>query len=38
VGLVDSLTVFKEYGLAQVNHPNRKGHEMVAKALVEWFP
>ena len=47
VGLVDSLAVFKEYlkaggkldeVMAQVNHPNRKGHEMVAKALLEWFP
>lgn len=47
VGLVDSLAIFKEYlktggklddVMAQVNHPNRKGHEMVTKALLEWFP
>lgn len=47
VGLVDSLQAFKDAiksgaplkGLmAQSNHPNRRGHELVAKALLEWFP
>jgi lysophospholipase L1-like esterase len=47
VGLVDSLAAFKDYEkaggripdlMAQANHPNRKGHELVAKALLEWFP
>jgi acyl-CoA thioesterase I len=46
-GLVDSLAAFKEYlkaggkledVMSQVNHPNRKGHELVAKGLLEWFP
>lgn len=47
VGLVDS---FAEYTkamasgtrltdlMSQVNHPNRKGHELVAAKLLEWFP
>jgi lysophospholipase L1-like esterase len=47
VGLVDSLAVFKAYVIAggklndfmsQVNHPNRKGHELVATELIKWFP
>lgn len=47
VGLVDSLAEFKNYvhnggGLAdlmsQVNHPNRKGHKLVATGLLKWFP
>jgi len=47
VGLVDSLSEFKgaiKGGAAlptlmsQVNHPNRAGHELVAKALNLWFP
>lgn len=47
VGLVDSSAIFQEFvgsgGLlpsimAHVNHPNRQGHELVAKALLEWFP
>ena len=47
VGLVDSLAAFKDFAksggkiadvMAQGNHPNRRGHEMVAKALLEWFP
>ncbi|HZZ42754.1 MAG TPA: SGNH/GDSL hydrolase family protein [Tepidisphaeraceae bacterium] len=46
VGLVDSLQLFKEYIagggklgdlMAQGNHPNRKGHELVAKELMGWF-
>jgi hypothetical protein len=24
--------------LSQYNHPNRKGHEIVANLLLEWFP
>lgn len=47
VGLVDSLAAFQaairngarldDY-MSQGNHPNRKGHELVAKCLLEWFP
>jgi lysophospholipase L1-like esterase len=47
VGLVDSLALVKNYVanggpledlMAQVNHPNRKGHELVADAILAWFP
>jgi len=47
VGLVDSLAQFIDYAhtsgklsdlMAQVNHPNRKGHELVANELLKWFP
>jgi lysophospholipase L1-like esterase len=47
VGLVDSLAQFKNYMhdggkladlMAQGNHPNRKGHELVAAELLKWFP
>jgi lysophospholipase L1-like esterase len=47
VGLVDSLAEFKNYVhqggqladlMAQVNHPNRRGHELVAAKLLGWFP
>ena len=47
VGLVDSLASFKaliKSGtplanlMAQGNHPNRKGHEIVAAELLKWFP
>ena len=47
VGLVDSLAQFQNYVhaggqlgdiMAQVNHPNRKGHELVAAELLKWFP
>ncbi|CAN5536446.1 SGNH/GDSL hydrolase family protein [soil metagenome] len=47
VGLVDSFAFFKnavdsgtklETLMAQVNHPNRTGHELVAAGLLEWFP
>jgi len=47
VGLVDSLEVFKQYVkdggkledlMSQVNHPNRKGHDLVAAGLLRWFP
>jgi lysophospholipase L1-like esterase len=46
VGLVDSLEAFKQYQrgggkldtlMAQPNHPNRKGHELVAAELLKWF-
>jgi lysophospholipase L1-like esterase len=47
IGLVDSLNEFK-YELkrgtklpdlmSQVNHPNRRGHELVASELLKWFP
>lgn len=47
VGLVDSLAAFKAYIksggklgdlMSQGNHPNRKGHDLVTKELLEWFP
>jgi acyl-CoA thioesterase I len=47
VGLVDSLASFKaqiKSGtpladlMAQGNHPNRQGHEIVAAELLKWFP
>jgi acyl-CoA thioesterase I len=47
VGLVDSLARFQEVVrsggnlpdyMAQGNHPNRKGHELVAGELLKWFP
>ncbi|MDC0325363.1 SGNH/GDSL hydrolase family protein [bacterium] len=47
VALVDSLSLFKKYTdagnplsdlMSQVNHPNRRGHELVADALLDWFP
>lgn len=47
VALVDSLTRFKERMdagekleslMSQVNHPNRKGHDLVAAELLKWFP
>ena len=46
-GLVDSLAAFQDYIrqggklanlMAQVNHPNRQGHELVAAQLLKWFP
>lgn len=46
VALVDSLTLFKarvrageplESFMSQSNHPNRKGHEVVAAELIKWF-
>jgi acyl-CoA thioesterase I len=46
VGLLDSLALFKRYVhgggklqdiMSQVNHPNRKGHDLVAEALLLWF-
>ena len=47
VGLVDSLAQFQEVVrsggklsdfMAQGNHPNRKGHELVTRKLLKWFP
>jgi lysophospholipase L1-like esterase len=47
VGLVDSLARFKAALaagtpltnlMAQVNHPNAAGHQLVAGELVKWFP
>lgn len=45
VALVDSFAVFHEYLksvelsdlLSSSNHPNRRGHELVAKELLRWF-
>jgi len=47
VGLVDSLAAFKQRLaagdvladlMAQSNHPNRKGHDLVVAELLKWFP
>jgi lysophospholipase L1-like esterase len=47
VGLVDSLARFQEIAhsgghledyMAQGNHPNRRGHEIVEEELLKWFP
>jgi lysophospholipase L1-like esterase len=47
VGLVDSLAAFQQFAknggevatlMSQGNHPNGKGHALVARALLEWFP
>lgn len=47
VGLVDSLEAFRakvnagvplEDLMAQSNHPNGRGHELVAAELLKWFP
>ena len=46
VALVDSLAEFKAYVsdggkledlMSQVNHPNRKGHDLVTSAAAKWF-
>jgi lysophospholipase L1-like esterase len=46
VALADSLAAFKDYSagegqlkglMSQINHPNRKGHDLVVKELMEWF-
>lgn len=46
-GLVDSLARFQaelargtplDSLLSQINHPNARGHGLVANALLEWFP
>ncbi len=47
VGLADSWLEFEKAAktqggltayMSQTNHPNRKGHELVAAQLVQWFP
>lgn len=46
IGLVDSLALFLRVweaaswsdDLSWSNHPNRRGHERVARALLRWFP
>ena len=47
VALVDSLAAFQGYVIgggqlqdlmSQRNHPNRKGHQLVVRELLEWFP
>ena len=47
VGLVDSLARFRDVAhsdgpladyMAQGNHPNRRGHELVDEELLKWFP
>lgn len=47
VGFVDSFAAFKNYCLSGgklidlmswINHPNRKGHEIVAEKIMQWFP
>ncbi len=47
IALADSFEAFKNYCasggelsdlLSWVNHPNRKGHEMVADRIMQWFP
>jgi hypothetical protein len=47
VGKADSYAAFESYLIeggqldelmSQVNHPNRKGHELVVKELLHWFP
>jgi len=47
VALVDSLAAFKKYVkdggpltdlMSQVNHPSRKGHDLVVAELLKWFP
>jgi len=46
VGLADSLRSFRHFAesggdisslMSQGNHPNRRGHELVSKILVDWF-
>jgi lysophospholipase L1-like esterase len=46
IGLADSFAAYREYLktgdlsdlLSWSNHPNRKGHELVARELLRWFP
>jgi len=46
IGLSDSFAAFQAYAatgdltdtLSWSNHPNRTGHELVAKELLRWFP
>lgn len=46
VGLVDSYQAFEflysdpeelEKYMSQVNHPNKKGHEIIAEEIIKWF-
>lgn len=46
IGLVDSFVLFQEIAkekgsveshMSHVNHPNRKGHELIANEIVRWF-
>lgn len=34
--LYDDKTMMEEY-MSQVNHPNEKGHELIAKDIMSWF-
>jgi lysophospholipase L1-like esterase len=47
VGLVDSLAAFGQAVsagtdldslMSQINHPNQKGHQIVAREILKWFP
>jgi lysophospholipase L1-like esterase len=47
VALVDSLAAFCKFVkaggrltdlMSQINHPNRKGHDLVVAELLKWFP
>jgi lysophospholipase L1-like esterase len=47
VGMADSLTAFKKAIhagtpakdlMAQSNHPNRHGHDLISGELIQWFP
>ena len=47
LALADSLEAFNQYIhnhgklqdlMSQVNHPNRKGHDLVVEKIMEWFP
>jgi len=47
VGLADSLDAIQKYIagggklddlMSQINHPNRKGHDLVVERLMEWVP
>jgi lysophospholipase L1-like esterase len=46
VALVDSLAAFQAYTesaplsdlMSQINHPNRKGHDLVVENIMQWFP
>ena len=35
--VLDSLNAYTHL-MAQGNHPNRRGHALVAEALLQWFP
>lgn len=47
VALADSLAAFKTYArnggnlkdlMSTVNHPNRRGHDLVVEEILQWFP